>query len=204
MALQSQPRGGKRAAPLTLRAPQIPAPSGVLHVRFVNDPSGRIEELRRVVTSIDPVVPVTRIGTLASQIERNISDERMAGALGVALASVALVLATAGLYATMTFLVGRRTREIGVRVALGARSADVRHLVLGEGLALVACGVLAGLAFAFWVGHALRTQLYGVNSTDLVSLAGAAVVLALAAVAAGWLPARRAARVDPVVALREP
>jgi putative ABC transport system permease protein len=182
---------------------QMPAASGVLHVRFGSDPSGRLEELRRVIALIDPAVPVMRIGTLANQIERNISEERMAGVIGVTLASVALVLATAGLYATMAFVVGRRTREIGVRVALGARGADVRRLVLGEGLALVAGGVLAGLAFAIWIGHALRNQLYGVSATDLVSLGGAAAVLAVAAVIAGWLPARRAAAVDPVVALRE-
>ena len=182
---------------------QMPAASGVLHVRFVSDPSGRLDELRRVVAAIDPAVPVTRIGTLGNQIERNIAEERMAGVIGVALASVALVLATAGLYATMAFVVGRRTREIGVRVALGARRADVRRLVLGEGLVLVACGVLAGLAFALWIGHALKNQLYGVTATNLVSLAGAAVVLAVSAVIAGWLPARRAAAVDPVVALRE-
>jgi ABC-type antimicrobial peptide transport system permease subunit len=181
----------------------MPAAAGVLHVRFGSDPSERLEELRRVIASIDPAVPVMRIGTLANQIERNISEERMAGVIGVTLASVALVLATAGLYATMAFVVGRRTREIGVRVALGARGADVRRLVLGEGLALVAGGVLAGLAFAIWIGHALRNQLYGVSATDLVSLGGAAAVLAVAAVIAGWLPARRAAAVDPVVALRE-
>jgi ABC-type antimicrobial peptide transport system permease subunit len=99
--------------------------------------------------------------------------------------------------------VGRRTREIGVRVALGARTADVRRMVLRDAAWLVAPGILGGLALAAWIGHALRGLLYGVGSIDLVSLAGAAGVLTVAAMLAAWVPAVRAARIDPLVALRE-
>jgi ABC-type antimicrobial peptide transport system permease subunit len=114
-----------------------------------------------------------------------------------------LVLATAGLYATMAFVVGRRTREIGVRMALGARTTDVRALVLREGVVLALAGVVGGLALSLWAGHALRNQLYGVSQMDVVSFVVAAVILAAAALMASWIPARRAARVDPVVALRD-
>jgi predicted permease len=187
---------------------QYPSARGVLHVRYRDDGGGdpaavRLDELRRAIAAVNPAVPVIRIHTLVAQIERNIADERMALAIGFTLALVALVLATAGLYATMAFLVGRRTREIGVRLALGARASDVRALVLREGTALAIAGVGVGVALSAWVGYALRHQLYAVQSLDVASLASAAAILCAAAVLASWLPARRASRVDPVVALRE-
>jgi predicted permease len=182
---------------------QWPAREGVIHVRVAGDPASRIEEIRRVVSGLNPAIPVTRAYTLRDQVERNIADERMAMAIGLTLAVVALVLATAGLYATMAFVVGRRTREIGVRMALGARTTDVRALVLREGVVLALAGVVGGLALSLWAGHALRNQLYGVSQMDVVSFVVAAVILAAAALMASWIPARRAARVDPVVALRD-
>jgi predicted permease len=187
---------------------QVPASNGVLHVRYQPDAAAdlgtRIDELRRAVGSVDPAVPVTRVHTLLDQIERNIADERMATAVGFSLAAVAVILATAGLYATMAFFVGRRTREIGVRMALGARHGEVRALVVREGLTLAIAGVAAGLALSAWVGHALSNQLYGIASMDPVSLVASGAILVAAAAAASWLPAAHAARVDPVVALREP
>jgi predicted permease len=183
--------------------PQMPPRAGVIHVRVAGDPSSSIEGLRRAVGAVNPSVPVTRAYTLIDQVERNIADERMAMAIGMTLAIVALLLATAGLYATMAFLVGRRTREIGVRMALGARAADVRSLVLKEGVTLACLGIAAGLALAAWVGHVLRHQIYGVSTIDVASLSAAAAILAGAALLASWLPARRASRVDPVVALRD-
>jgi predicted permease len=182
---------------------QWPSFGGVIHVRVQGVPGARLGELRRVIAAVNPRVPLQRTGTLRDQVERNIADERMAGAIGVTLAAVALLLAAAGLYASMAFFVGRRTREIGVRVALGARGADVHALVLREGIALAAAGIGTGLVLAAWVGHALRQQLYGVDRLDTFSLGFASIVLVVVALVASWLPARRAARVDPVIALRE-
>jgi predicted permease len=182
---------------------QWPAAFGVVHVRCRNDPGEMLTELRRVVGSVHGAVPVNRSGTLRAQLERNIADERLAGAVGVTLAVATLLLAAAGLYATMAFLVGRRTREIGVRVALGARASDVRHIVLRDAGRLVAVGVASGLALAVWIGYGLRNVLYGVDHLDATSLVAAAAILATTALVASWLPARRAARVDPVVALRQ-
>ena len=127
---------------------QWPSSAGVLHVRLAGDPSARIAELRRAVAAVNPAVPVTRAHTLVDQIERNVSDERMAMTIGLTLALVALLLATAGLYSTMAFLVGLRTREIGVRVALGAKTRDIRSLVMKEGLMLTFVGVAAGLVLS--------------------------------------------------------
>jgi predicted permease len=183
---------------------QWPAASGIVHVRFQGPPEARIEELRRVVGSVNAAVPVVRASTMSDQMERNIADERLAGAIGITLAVATLVLAAGGLYATMAFLVGRRTREIGVRVALGARGADVRQMVLRDAARLAGLGIAAGLALALWLAHTLRNLLYGVDPVDYVSLAAAAAILGGAAILASWLPARRAARVDPLSALREP
>jgi predicted permease len=182
---------------------QVPAATGVIHVRVAGDPAARVDELRRAVATVNPLVPVIRAYPLLDQIERNIADERMAVAIGMTLAGVALLLATAGLYATMAFLVGRRTREIGVRVALGAQTSDVQSLLLREGVMLAVFGVAGGLALSLWVGRTLRAQLYGVSPADVVSLLIAAFILSGAALLASWIPARRASRVDPVVALRE-
>jgi len=185
---------------------QLPFDSGVLHVRFASGAgaaASRIGELRRVVSAVNPAIPVTRAHTLVDQVERNIADERMATAIGVTLAAVALLLAAAGLYATMAFIVGRRTREMGVRMALGARAGEVQSLVLREGVVLAAIGVAGGTVLAAIAGRMIESLLYGVGRTDAFSLAAAAVLLAAAAVLASWIPARRASRVDPVVALRD-
>jgi predicted permease len=182
---------------------QWPSDNGVLHVRVAGAGPAPVAELRRTLAAVNPAVPITKAHTLVDQIERNVADERMSMAVGVTLAVVSLLLAAGGLYATMAFLVGRRTREIGVRMALGARMSDVRGLVLREGLTLVFLGVIAGLLLSAWAGHALENQLYGVGPLDVASLAAAAAVLTAAALLASWLPARRAASVDPVTALRD-
>ena len=180
-----------------------PSHTGVVHVRLRGEPSQHLDELRRAVGAVSAGVPVTRVSTLRQQIDRNIADERLASVIGLALASATILLAAAGLYSTVAFLVGRRTREIGVRMALGALTGDVRRLVLRDAAWLVAPGILGGLALAVWIGHALRGLLYGVGSIDLTSLVIAAGVLTFAALLSAWLPAIRATRIDPLVALRD-
>ncbi|HSC26928.1 MAG TPA: ADOP family duplicated permease [Vicinamibacterales bacterium] len=183
---------------------QAPVRGGVIHARLAPNWTGRLDELRRAVAAAGPAMAIARTSTLGEQAERNIADERMVGAIGVTLASVALLLAAIGLYATMAFIVGRRTREIGVRLALGATAPEVSRMVVRESLGLVGSGIGAGLFLALWAGRALESQLYGVGAADPLSLLGAALVLATAALLASWVPARRASHVDPVVALREP
>jgi predicted permease len=182
---------------------QAPVPFGAFHVRTTGDPGQRLGDLERAVASVDPGVPITRTLPLGLQIDRNIATERMARSIAVALGLAALLLAATGLYATMAFAVRRRTREIGVRLALGAGIGDVRLMIVRQSLMLVALGVLTGLAGAIWAGRAVESQLYGVSPLDFASFAGAAIVLGAAALIATWIPARRATLVDPVVALRE-
>jgi len=182
---------------------QAPLPFGVLHVRTAGDPDIRLGDIERAVASVDPRVPVARALALERQLDRNISDERMARSIALVLGTAALLLAATGLYATMAFAVRRRTREIGVRMALGASVGAVRGMIVRQGLMLVALGVAAGIGGALWTGRAVQNQLYGVSPADPVSLAGSAVVLTASALVACWLPARRATRVDPVIALRD-
>ena len=182
---------------------QAPVPFGAFHVRTSSDPERRLGDLERAVATVDPGVPITRTLSLDAQIDRNIATERMARSIALSLGLAALLLAATGLYATMAFAVRRRTREIGVRMALGAGAGDVRMMIVRQSLTLVAIGVVAGLAGAVWAGRAVESQLYGVSPVDFVSFAGAAVVLGASALVACWLPARRATRIDPVVALRE-
>ena len=176
---------------------------GVVHARTAGNPAPRLDEIRRVIASVDRGVPVMRFGTLRQQVDRNLADERLAGMIGVTLACATLLLAAVGLYSTMAFLVGRRTREMGVRLALGARQADLSRLVVRDSLWLVAPGLALGFALAYWGSSSLATILYRVDRLDPLSIAGAALILASASLLASWIPARRAATVDPVVVLRE-
>ena len=183
--------------------PQSPFFQAAFHARTSGDPSALVQTVRRAVAEVHPQVPIARALSLEEQALRNIADDRMAQTVGLLLGLSALVLATAGLYGTMAIAVRRRTREIGVRLALGAAMRDVHGLVLRQGLGLVATGALAGAVASVAVGRALASQLYGVPEFDLLSVGVALAVLTVAALAASWLPARRATRIDPIVALRD-
>ena len=183
--------------------PQSPFFQAAIHARTSGSPGVLVETLRRAVAEVHPLVPIARSTSLEAQRLSNIADDRMAEAIGSVLGLSALVLATAGLYGTMAFTVRRRTREIGVRLALGAAVSDVRGLVLRQGLWLVVPGAVAGAMASVAVGRALASQLYGVPAFDPLSVGTALAILTMAALAATWLPARRATRIDPVIALRD-
>jgi predicted permease len=175
---------------------------GVVHVRTAGDPARLIETLRKALAAVDPAVPVAEALTLRQQVDSNVNDERVAMTIGLTLALAALLLAAVGLYGSMSYTVGQRMREIGVRMALGAVPADVRHLVLRQGLQLAIIGSVAGIAVGVGLGRLIEERLYGVTSVDAVSLAVSVAVLTAVALVASWAPARRAARVDPVNVLR--
>jgi predicted permease len=175
---------------------------GAFHVRTAGSPDAMLDTLRRIVADLDPAVPITRLRTLRMQADLNVNDDRLALTIALGLAGAAILLAAVGLYATMAQAVGRRTREIGVRLALGAAPGDVRRLVLREAVVLAILGSAAGLGLALGAGQLIRERLFGVSATDPLSLAIATAVLAIVALVAAWAPARRAARVDPVEALR--
>ncbi|MCX6629996.1 MAG: FtsX-like permease family protein [Candidatus Solibacter sp.] len=158
--------------------------------------------LRRKVQELDGAMPVYDMKTLDRQLDETLSTERLIAVLSAAFGLLATVLAALGLYGVMAFMVARRTKEIGLRMALGAPQAQVVWMVMREALVLVAAGLAIGIPVAWAVSKYVSTQLFGVKATDMVSAAAALVILALVAAVAGFLPARRASTIDPIQALR--
>lgn len=158
--------------------------------------------VRRIVAGVDPALPILRQQSLSEQVAVALLPQRIALFVSGGLGIVALLLALLGIYGVTAYAVAQRTREIGVRVALGARRSHVVALVLRQGLVLAGVGVVLGALAAFGVTRLLGGLLYGVPPTDALVLGGAAALLGLTALGASWIPARRAARLDPVIALR--
>jgi ABC-type antimicrobial peptide transport system permease subunit len=158
--------------------------------------------VRRALDELDRDLPLSRVATLAMRLENSVGAQRTVAALVGAYGVLALVLAVVGLYGSMAYSVSRRTREMGLRMALGARAGEVRRHVLGQALRIALVGTVIGLVAAVPASRLVRSQLYGVQPTDPVTIIGVILVLALAAAVAAYVPARRATRVDPVVALR--
>jgi ABC-type antimicrobial peptide transport system permease subunit len=170
--------------------------------RTAGDPKEAVAALRRAIHGIDPGIPVQEIRTIPEIMHALCRDDRMAAGFLGGLALLALGLASIGLYGVMSYAVQQRTREIGVRVALGAGRRDVMRLVLKRCVRLAAIGIAVGLGLSIPVGLALESQLWGISGIDPVAYAGVSLVLLAVAVQAGYIPARRATRVDPIVALR--
>ena len=185
-----------------LSAQQNRPSAGAFHVRTAGPPGSLIEAIRQTLAGVDSAVPVTRARTLADQATVNLASERLAMTIALGLSLAALLLAAVGLYAAMSHAVSQRQREIGVRLALGALPADVRRLVLRQGLILAAVGSVAGAGLAIVLARSVEARLYGVTPSDVPSLLISIGLLSLVAMLATWIPAKRAARVDPVEALR--
>ena len=175
---------------------------GSVAIRTKLDPTRLVEPVRRTIQEVDPEQPAARVFTLESELAKSAAPQRDSAVLLGAFAAVALALAAVGLAGVMAFLVAHRTHEIGVRVALGAERGDVLRLVVGEGVRLVVIGVVIGLVGAVAVTRVLASFLFGVTPTDPVTFLIVPLVLVVIALGAAAVPARRAAEVDPMVALR--
>ena len=163
----------------------------------------QVADLRGAVAAVDPTLPLHDVATFDQRLKRSLAEERFNRTLLVLLGGLGLVLAAVGIYGVTTYLVARRTREIGVRMALGAARRRIVREVLARALLPVCLGIVAGVAGGAAAGMALRSQLHGVSPTDPVTLAAVPILLLGVALLASYLPARRAARVDPAVALTE-
>ena len=177
--------------------------SGFLAVRTRSEPAALAASLRQVVRSVDRSLPVYEVATMDERLATNVADRRFNLLLLGLLAGVALALAAVGLYGVLTYTVSERTHEIGIRMALGARRETVLSLILRQGLTLVAAGIAAGLLGSLLVGRLLAASLFGVRPTDPVTFAAISLALLAVALLSSWLPARRATRVNPTVALRQ-
>jgi hypothetical protein len=171
-------------------------------IRTASEPIALAAAVRQEVKTLNPEAAIDRVTTVSAELENSIAAERMAAALTSVFGLIALVLAVIDLYGVMTFAVSRRTRELGIRMALGATTREVLELVLREGAMLVGLGLALGLAGAWAVTRLVATQLYGVTATDSLTFALIAALLAAVALLACWVPARRATKVDPMLALR--
>ncbi len=181
---------------------QVPSGFLVLVVRTGDRFTALVPEIRRVLRTIDPSLPLTDIATMQSRVTDSVSDRRYPMLLLGTFAALAALLALVGIYGVISHLVLQRTREMGVRLALGATAGDVLTLVLGHGLRLTGAGVALGLAGALVATRMLRSQLYGITATDPFTLISVALLFTAVALVACWVPARRATRVDPLVAMR--
>jgi predicted permease len=171
-------------------------------IRTFADPGGVGKAIRKAVEETNSAIPPIKIETLTGLIDDSLQTDQFIARLSGAFGLLAILLASVGLYGVMAYNVARRTRDIGVRMALGARTANVLWLVLGESLMLVGVGIGCGVPLALGGTRLIRNMLFGVGVADPVALASAAVMLAAVALLAGLVPARRATQVDPVVALR--
>jgi putative ABC transport system permease protein len=182
--------------------PQFPSSGMTLVVRAGFDPRVLVSAIRDEVWAVDKDQPVTDAKTMGQYVADSVSPRRSGALLLSIFASLALVLASVGVYGVMAYSVTRQVHEIGIRVALGAQSSDVIKLVVGRGMALVLIGVMIGLAGALALTRLMTSLLYGVSATDPMTFGVVSVLLVADALLASYIPARRATRVDPMVALR--
>ena len=176
--------------------------TGVTLVVRGQHPTTLIAPMRHAIWARDATQPIANVRLLTDVVGESLAVRRLSMLLLGGFALTALLLAALGIYGVIAYAVGERTQEIGVRIAPGANPRDVVSMVVGRGLRLVAAGLVVGIVGAFFFARLIRTQLYGVTPTDPMTFVGASLLLLSIALMAVWLPARRAARIDPVFALR--
>ena len=173
-----------------------------IHVRTLSDPSPLTNQVRQMISQIDDKLPIFGVTTMNDQLHDNLDQDRLIAQLVSFFGALALILACIGLYGVMAHGVARRTNEIGIRMALGARGSNIAWMILRETLYLVLAGLVIGVPAALFGARLIAAQLFDMSPTDPVTLAAAAVVMTIVALLAGYLPARRASRVNPLSALR--
>jgi ABC-type antimicrobial peptide transport system permease subunit len=181
---------------------QLNSPTLGVEVRSTSAPALLGENVRREIQAVDPDLPVFGIRTFSSMVSDSMMPHRFSAQLMGAFALLALILAAVGIYGVLAYRVGQRTREIGVRMALGAKAGSVVRLVIVEGLRPIAAGMAIGLAGSLALSRLLAQLVYGVSTSDPLVLAPVAFFLLLVALCASFIPAWQATRIDPVLALR--
>jgi ABC-type antimicrobial peptide transport system permease subunit len=181
----------------------MPYPGLSLVVRTQGDPTAVLPTLKREVKALDPRLALANVRTLDAVVAESLARQRFSVTVIACFAASALALAMVGLYGVIALSVGQRRREIGVRMALGARPSDVLRLVVGEGLRITMAGTLLGLIGAFALSRLVSSLLYGISATDGTTYAASAAAVVAVTLLATLVPARRATRVDPTSALKD-
>jgi putative ABC transport system permease protein len=181
---------------------QTPPWSAFLAVRISGDPGSTISAIRHAVTQVDNTLPLSTFASMTERVSESVAEPRFRTLLLGIFAGLALILAAAGIYGVMSYSVAQRTREIGIRVAMGAGRGDVLSLILGHSVKLTLIGIVIGLGASWGLTKLLASALYNVTPHDFFTLASVSILLSAVALLASYIPARRAMRVDPLVALR--
>jgi predicted lysophospholipase L1 biosynthesis ABC-type transport system permease subunit len=176
--------------------------STIFYVRAVRSAADLLGAVRQTAARVDPLVPIINLRTMRHQVRENLATERYVAAAAGTFATLATLLAVLGLYGVLAYAVAQRSREIGLRFALGAPAHRIRRMVLRQTVTMTSVGVALGVVAAWLLGRAARSVLFGVEAADPLALGGAAAVLAAVTLGAAYFPARRASRVDPIVVLR--
>jgi putative ABC transport system permease protein len=200
--VKHQKLDGETMPEIYLHYLQRPSRAMTLAVRTEADPESLVSSIQTAVRQVDPDQPVYNVSTMEGRLLRSIARERFNALLLGIFAAVALILATVGIYSVMNYTVTQRAHEIGVRVALGAQAKNILALVLKQAAMLTLAGLTIGLFAALALTRLMASLLYGVSATDLLTFILIPVLLAVVALVASYVPARRAVKVDPMVALR--
>jgi predicted permease len=176
--------------------------TATFYVKVHGDPDSALRTIRATVRSVDPTLPIINFRTVKEQLGRSLSTEHMLATLAGSFSTLAMVLSLVGLYGVMSFVVTQRTREIGIRLALGAQRSSAIWLVLRDALTMISAGVAIGVPLVLALGRLVESQLYDVKPSDPAAITIAILILASASTAAAWIPAQRASGVDPTEALR--
>jgi ABC-type antimicrobial peptide transport system permease subunit len=181
---------------------QFPTRAMTVALRSSSDPAALVGAVKSELRILDVDLPMYYVRTMRQRVDESLARRRFSMLLLGVFAGVALALATIGIYGVMAYLVNQGTREIGIRMALGATQRDILSLVVRQGMVLALSGVTIGLAGAFLLTRLIRSLLFGVQATDPLTFVGISVLLALIALLASYIPAQRAARIDPMMSLR--
>jgi putative ABC transport system permease protein len=182
---------------------QHPLAQMVLTVRTNSLPTSLVSAVTDAVHDVDPDEPLAGLSTMESIVGQSLGQQRLNVILLAAFAGLALLLGAIGIYGVQSYAVRQRVREFGIRIALGAQGSDVFRLVLGQGLKLAVAGICIGLAASFVLTRLMASQLFGISATDPLTFTAVAIALAFVALLSCYIPARRAARLSPIVALRD-
>jgi ABC-type antimicrobial peptide transport system permease subunit len=182
---------------------QAPWPQTVIGVRTNGEPTAVASSVAAAIRSVNPDFPMTQVKTMDQVVSESLVTDRFVLLVFGSFGGLALVLAAIGIYGVMTFSVAQRNHEMGIRIALGAGAKEVFRLIVGEGLWAALLGMAIGIPGVYLVGKTLKAVLYNVGALDVGALVGVALVLLAAALVACYLPARRATKIDPLVALRQ-